>query len=159
MISCPQEEIVFTCSASNSNIVQIRWIVEFMAGSSVEIVNPAGFIITDTDMVGVGKPRMDSLGHRYTITSLSTNPTLISTLETMTAPHLNNSTVRCRESTIAGFASQSTTSLIQVTGIKVVVVVNCVCRIMFLIHGGWREFLRDIWDGFLLSCVFTCCVY
>ena len=100
----------------NSSIVQIGWIVEFVAGSSVEIVNPAGFISTDTDMVGVGKPRMNSLGHGYTITLLSTSPTLISTLEITTAPHLNGSMVRCRELTIAGFAAQSTTVLIQVTG-------------------------------------------
>ena len=116
VISCPQEEVVFTCSASNSSIVQILWIVEFMAGSSVNIIEPNSFISANAE------PRMDSLGHRYTITSLSTNPTLISILETTAAPHLNGSTVQCREFTIAGFAAQSTTSLIQVTGTKIVAV-------------------------------------
>ena len=120
VISCPQEEIVFTCNASNSSIVEIRWIVEFMAGSSVDIVNPEGFVTVITDIAGDGLQHMDTLGHGYTITSLSTSPLLVSTLETTAASHLNGSTVWCRESTIAGFAAQSTTSLIQVTGTKII---------------------------------------
>ena len=114
--SCPREEIAFTCSASNSSIVEIRWIVELMAGSSVDIINPESYITVITDTVGDGRLQMDSLGHGYTITSLSTSPTLMSTLETTASPHLNGSTVRCRESTIAGFTSQSTAILVQVTG-------------------------------------------
>ena len=114
--SCPQEEIAFICSASNSRIVEIQWIVEFIAGSSVAIVNPDSYITVITDTVGDGRLQMDSLGHGYTITLLSTSPALISTLETTAAPHLNGSTVHCRESTIAGFTSQSTAILVQVTG-------------------------------------------
>ena len=114
--SCPQEEITFICTASNSGIVEILWIVDFMARSSVVVGNPDGFISGITDTVGDSRLQMDSLGHVYTITSLSTSPTLISTLETTAAPHLNGSTVQCRESTIAGFTSQSTVILVQVTG-------------------------------------------
>ena len=114
--SCPQEENTFTCTASNSSIVEILWIVDFMARSSVEIVNPHSLFSTITDTVGDGQLQMDSLGHGYTITSLSTSPTLISTLETTAAPRLNGSTVQCREFTIAGFTSQSTAILVQVTG-------------------------------------------
>ena len=87
-----------------------------MAGSSVDIINPESYITVITDTVGDGRLQMDSLGHGYTITSLSTSPTLMSTLETTASPHLNGSTVRCRESTIAGFTSQSTAILVQVTG-------------------------------------------